>query len=168
MYTNNTTPEERLAQSGIELPTDVKASGTFELAIRRDDTLYLSGQIPRKGGSVMFEGKVGDEVALEDAKEAARICAVRLLAIIRNALGSLDDVERMLQVNVFVNSSPDFTDPTTVADGASAIFHEILGPRGKHTRTAVCVNQLPRGACVEINAVLASKRPSKSRRVGRA
>ena len=118
-------------------------------------TAYVSGQVPRIGSTVVVTGRVGAEVPLEEARHAARICAVRTLAILRQTLGSLDAVAQALRMTVYVQSATDFTQQSEVADAASALLHEVLGDAGRHTRTSVGVVQLPKNAAVELDLVVA-------------
>lgn len=149
------TTEARLKELGIDLPSGVAAAANYLPAVRCGDLLFLSGQTPRIGNAVAVVGQVGTEVSLEQAREGARICATRLLAVARDTLGSLDLVDQVVELVVYVHAGPQFTEPSAVADAASDVMMAVLGPRGRHARTAVCVSQLPKGAAVEIAALFA-------------
>ena len=115
--------------------------------------LHISGQLPFKDGALVT-GRVGDGVSLEDAQEAAKLCALMLVAQMKAALGTLGRVERIVKLGVFVNSTGDFTDQPKVANGASDLMVVLFGDAGKHARSAVGVPVLPLGAAVEIDAIV--------------
>jgi enamine deaminase RidA (YjgF/YER057c/UK114 family) len=146
---------ERLRSLGLALPAGVAAAANYVPAVRSADVLYLSGQIPRVGTAVAVTGCVGDEVSLSEARRAAQICALRLLSVASDVAGSLDDIEQVLELKVYVRSAPTFGDHSEVADAASDLLVAVLGDKGRHARTAVGVAQLPRNAAVEISAVMA-------------
>ena len=102
---------------------------------------------------MVLPGRVGEDVSLADAQTAAKISALRCLKLLSESLGSLDAVKGIARINVFVQSAADFTQQSEVANGASAILHEVLGDAGKHTRTSVGVYQLPKNAAVEIDLI---------------
>ena len=115
--------------------------------------LHISGQLPFKDGQLVT-GRVGDGVSLEDAQDAAKLCALMLVAQMKAALGTLARVERIVKLGVFVNSTGDFTDQPKVANGASDLMVALFGDAGKHARSAVGVPVLPLGAAVEIDAIV--------------
>jgi enamine deaminase RidA (YjgF/YER057c/UK114 family) len=115
--------------------------------------LHISGQLPFKDGQLVT-GRLGDGVSLEDGQEAAKLCALMLVAQMKAALGSLARVERIVKLGVFVNSTGDFTDQPKVANGASELMVALFGDAGKHARSAVGVPVLPLGAAVEIDAIV--------------
>lgn len=147
--------EERVQALGLELPAALAPGANYELAVLHAGVVHLSGQLPRVGDAIAVTGAVGAQTTLEEAQRAARICALRALAALRHTLGSLDRVERMLRLGVFVHSSPDFTRQSEVADGASNLLYEIFGSFGGHARTSVGVAQLPKNAAVEIELSVA-------------
>jgi enamine deaminase RidA (YjgF/YER057c/UK114 family) len=150
------TAEQNLHAAGVTLPVDVGAAANYEPYVRHGDTVYISGQIPRVGNTVSAVGKVGQELELHDAQEAARVCALRVLAVLRRAAGgSLDKVARALELTVYVNSSATFTDQSLVADAASELFIQVFGPIGRHARAAVGVAPLPKNAAIEIKGIFA-------------
>jgi enamine deaminase RidA (YjgF/YER057c/UK114 family) len=108
------------------------------------------------GDTVAVTGCVGTEVSLEQAREGARLCTLRALAVLRQALGTLDRVERILKLQVFVHSDADFAQHSNVADAASDLLVELFGPHGRAARTAVGVRQLPQRASVEIDLIVAA------------
>lgn len=153
------TAEDTLKAAGITLPADVSAAADYEPYVRHGDLVYVSGQIPRVAGTVTAVGRVGEDVFLPAAEQAARVCALRILAVLRRAAGgSLDRVARAIELTVYVNSAADFTDQSLVADAASALFVQVFGANGRHARAAVGVSQLPSNAAVEIKAIFALSR----------
>ena len=153
------TRDERFLAMAQELGFDIydenSVGGHYALLLRHDDELYLSGLVPRMNGKIQYPGRVGLELNLADAQEAASISAIRGLALIREAIGSLDNVKAVLRVTVYVKSTFDFVDLSEVANGASDVFTHVLGDAGKHTRTTVGVYQLPKNAPVEVDMIVA-------------
>lgn len=148
------TVEDRLAALGINLPTPAAPVAAYVPAVEAGGMLYVSGQLPFKDGHVVV-GRLGDDVNLEHGRDAARACGLMLIAQIKAALGSLDRVERIVKLNIFVNSDARFTDQPKVGDGASALMVEVFGEAGRHARAAVGVPALPLGAAVEVDAIVA-------------
>jgi enamine deaminase RidA (YjgF/YER057c/UK114 family) len=109
--------------------------------------------VPRVGDAVVATGRAGAEATLEQARLGARVCALRALALLRESLGGLERIERILQMGVHVQSAPGFFLQSEVADAASDVLHQVLGPSGGHARTSVGVCQLPKNAVVEIDMV---------------
>ncbi|WP_327049119.1 RidA family protein [Microbispora sp. NBC_01189] len=147
------TPEERLADLGIELPEVVPPLAAYVPAVRTGGHVYTSGQLPLVKGELSATGKVGAEVSPEEAKEQARICAVNALAAIRALVGDLSQVVRIVKVVGFVASAPGFTGQPQVVNGASELLGEVFGEAGVHARSAVGVAVLPLDAAVEVEVV---------------
>jgi enamine deaminase RidA (YjgF/YER057c/UK114 family) len=124
-------------------------------------TAYLSGQLPRVDGGLSSLGKVGAEVSVEQAQEAARICILQGLACLKQALDSLNAVERVLKLTGFVASAPGFNQQPVVIDAASKLLTDLFGENGRHARSAVGVAELPRNAPVEIEMILAVSPPEQ-------
>jgi enamine deaminase RidA (YjgF/YER057c/UK114 family) len=143
------TPEDRLAERGLELPALRRPAGNYRGWMRAGDLLHLSGQ-----GADGHTGRLGADVTVIQGYAAARACALNLLAQARDALGGLDAVTQVVQVRGFVACTPDFTEQPAVVDGASDLFAAVFGERGTHARTAIGVAALPRGFAVEVDAVL--------------
>jgi len=118
-------------------------------------TARTSGQLPRIDGKLTCTGTLGTDVTVAEGAEAARVCALNALSVLRAALGSLDRIERVLTVTGFVASAPGFHEQPAVVDGASAVLYEVFGEAGRHTRSAVGVAALPRGGAVEIEVTVA-------------
>jgi enamine deaminase RidA (YjgF/YER057c/UK114 family) len=119
--------------------------------------LHISGQISFAEDGRLIKGRLGEDIDLEAGIAAARRCGVMLLAQMKAALGSLDRVERIVKLGVFVNSTPAFTDQPKVANGASELMQEVFGVPGRHARSAVGVTVLPLGVAVEVDAIVAVK-----------
>jgi len=144
---------ERLKQLGIVLPIPAAPAANYVPFVLSGSTLYVSGQLPVKDG-VMIKGCLGKDVTVEQGQEAAKLCAVNILAQVNAALGGdLSRVKRCLKLGGFVASSPDFFDQPKVVNGASDLMVAALGDTGKHSRAAVGVAALPFGVAVEVDAV---------------
>ncbi len=120
-----------------------------------DNVARTSGQLPRIAGELTCTGTLGADVGVDAGAIAAEVCALNALAVLEQALGSLDRVERVLTVTGFVASTPDFHEQPAVIDGASRVLHAIFGDAGRHTRSAIGVAALPRGGAVEIEVTVA-------------
>jgi enamine deaminase RidA (YjgF/YER057c/UK114 family) len=147
--------QHRLAQLGLTLPEAAKPSFNYVPVTTHAGVAYVSGQLPKVDGEVRLFGKVGAQVSLEQARGEARICVLQALACLAAELGDLGRITRVLKVNGFVASAPGFNEQPKVIDAASDLLVEILGPAGRHARSAVGVDELPRNAAVEIEFVVA-------------
>jgi enamine deaminase RidA (YjgF/YER057c/UK114 family) len=146
--------EKKLEELGIELFLDIKPIGSYVPFVQTDNLIYVSGQGPSiKGKYVDYIGKVGSDISKEKAKEAAKITAVNLISILKNAVSDLDRVKRIVSVHGYVNSTPGFTEQPYVIDGASELLVEVFGDKGKHSRCAVSAPSLPLNICVEIELI---------------
>jgi len=148
--------DNRLAELGITLPEAAAPVAAYVPAVEINGLLHLSGQLPFLDGQLMT-GRCGEDQNEEFAQQAAERCGVMLLAQIKKALGSLDRVERIVRLGVFVSSSPHFTAQPKVANGASELMQKVFGDAGKHARSAVGVPVLPLNAIVEVDAIVAVK-----------
>ncbi|MBI1384418.1 MAG: RidA family protein [Rhizobiales bacterium] len=148
---------QRLAAKGIELPVGPRPVANYVPAILSGNLLFVSGQVPFVDGKIAVAGQLGAGVTVAEGQRAAEICAINILAQAKAALGDLERIEQALRLTGFVASVPDFTDQPAVVNGASNLLAEILGERGRHTRSAVGVVSLPLGAAVEIDAIFAVK-----------
>jgi enamine deaminase RidA (YjgF/YER057c/UK114 family) len=155
--------DERFIALAKELNYDIygenTAGGHYAPLVRHHDELHISGMVPRMNGKIQYPGRVGLELSLADAQAAASISAMRALALIVDAVGSLDKIKSLIRVTVYVKSTADFVDLSEVANGASDVFSHVLGDAGKHTRTTIGVYQLPKNAAVEVD-MIAALRPS--------
>jgi enamine deaminase RidA (YjgF/YER057c/UK114 family) len=147
-------PEKNLQELGLTLPQPPAAAGAYVPAVRTGNLLYLAGTLPMRDGKMVYAGKVGQEINLVQAAEAAQLCSLNALANAKAALGSLDAVVRVVMVNGFVNGIDGFSDSPKVLNGASEFLLKVFGDAGKHARAAVSVNGLPLGAAVEVQIVL--------------
>jgi enamine deaminase RidA (YjgF/YER057c/UK114 family) len=146
--------ETRLRDLGIELPGASGPVANYVPFVQYRDLLFIAGQLPRWEGEIRSVGALGRELSVEDGRQAARLCALNVLAHVRAALrGDLDRVRRCVRIAGFVTSAPGFSDHPRVLDGASELIVEVFGDAGWHARTAVGVSTLPLGASVEIEAI---------------
>ena len=149
------TPEDRLAHLGSPLPVAPSPVAIYVPAVRTGRYIYTSGQLPLVDGEMLHPGKVGDEVDLAQAQEAARRCALNALAAVRALLGDLSEVKRVVKVVGFVSSATHFTNQPQVVNGASELIGDAFGAEiGAHARSAVGVAVLPLNACVEVEIVV--------------
>ena len=147
--------EQRLLDAGVGLPPPARPGGAYVPAKRIGNLLFLSGQGPIRNGSPLIVGQVGGDVALEQGIEAARQAAINALAAIKAAVGSLDEVEEVVQVRGFVNSAPGFYLQPQVMNGASELLVVAFGERGRHVRCALGTSSLPHNIPVEIEMIVA-------------
>jgi enamine deaminase RidA (YjgF/YER057c/UK114 family) len=150
--------EEKAKELGVAFEGEIRAGANYEVAVENDGQIYVSGQIPRVDGKIVVTGAVGKDASLDDGRRAAAVCVLRALAVLRQSLGSLERVKKILRVTVFVRSAPDFAQQSEVADAASELLYSIFFPSGGHTRTSVGVYQLPKNAAVEIDLTAAIHR----------
>ncbi len=148
--------EDRLVALGIALPSPAAPVAAYVPTAEANGMLYVSGQVSFQNGQLMV-GRLGEDRDLAYGVQAARACGLMVLAQIKAALGSLDRVERVVKLNIFVNSDARFTDQPKVGNGASELMVEIFGEAGKHARAAIGVPTLPMGAAVEVDAIVALK-----------
>jgi enamine deaminase RidA (YjgF/YER057c/UK114 family) len=150
--------ERKLEALGYVLSKTLSAGAIYRPVVVDGTTVYVSGCVPFDGDkNLASKGKVPSQVPLEAAKKAAALCAANVLRVVRQELGSLDRVERVLRVTGYVNSDPDFTDQHLVINGASQLFVDVFGDAGWHARSAVGMASLPLGASVEVEAILRAK-----------
>ena len=147
------TAETRLAALGVVLPEPPAPAASYIPTLAVGELLFVSGQVSILGGE-KYVGKLGREHGVEEGQKAARISAINILAQLKVALGDLEKVKRIVKLTGFVNCTPDFTEAHRVMNGCSDFLIEVLGERGKHTRSAVGVATLPLGAAVEVEAIV--------------
>lgn len=147
--------EDGLRKLGLELPEAVPPAFQYVPVVVHGGLAWVSGQVPRSGNRILITGKVGAEVGIADAQAAARACVLQALAQLKETLGDLGRVERIVKVTGFVASAPGFTQQPQVIDAASELLGQLLGESGRHARSAVGVAELPRGVPVEIELVAA-------------
>ncbi|GAA1651263.1 RidA family protein [Georgenia ruanii] len=145
----------RLAELGLALPAVPAPAGAYVPALRQGGLVYTSGQLPFVDGALPMTGKVGGAVDAEQAKEAARTCALNAIAAAAEAAGGLDNIVQVVKVTGFVASEPSFTGQPGVINGASELLGEVFGDAGRHARSAVGVAALPLDSPVEVEIVVA-------------
>ena len=149
--------EAKVKELGLTLPEAPKPVAAYVPAVKVEEYVYTSGQIPFVNGELKFKGKLGKELTLEQGYEAAKVCALNCLAVIKGQIGSLDNIKQIVKVTGFVSSASGFNDQPKVINGASELLGEIFGEQGQHARAAVGVNELPVDAAVEVEMVVKVK-----------
>lgn len=143
------TPEERLAQLGLELPPAPMPLANYVPFTYAGDLIFTSGVVPMRDGKVI-QGRLGEDISVEDGIGAAQTAALSLLALLAVAVGRLERCTGLLLLTGYVRSAPEFARQSEIIDGASLLLTAVLGDQGRHARVAVGVAELPRGACVEL------------------
>ncbi|MDM5238860.1 hypothetical protein CN491_09530 [Bacillus cereus] len=143
------TPEDKLRELGIILPAIRPAVGNYVSCVKVGNLLFTAGQ-----GVDEYHGKLGKDISIDDGYKAARQSMLNLLSVVRNELGDLNKVKRVVKLLGFVNSTEDFINQPKVMNGASDVLVEIFGEKGKHARSAVGMAQLPNNTTIEIEMVL--------------
>ena len=146
--------EARLAELGLELPEAAAPVANYVAFVISGNQDWIAGQVPLWNGAVKYTGTTGDTVSMEDAVDAAKTCALNILAQAKAAIGDLDRITRIVKLNGFVNAVPGFTDQPKVINGASDLMADVFGDKGMHARSAVGVSGLPLGVPVEVDAVI--------------
>jgi enamine deaminase RidA (YjgF/YER057c/UK114 family) len=145
----------RLAELGLTLHGPHPPHDPLDSVVIHGGIARTSGQLPRIDGKLTCLGRLGDDVSVEEGREAAAVCALNALAVLEAALGSLDRIARVLTVTGYVSSAPDFHQQPAVIDGASRVLSDVFGEAGRHSRSAVGVAALPRDGAVEIEVTVA-------------
>ena len=146
--------DERLGELGIKIPEAAAPVANYVGYVRTGNLVFVSGQVPLRDGSFEYQGIVGDDISLEEATSAARLCAINIIAQLKAACdGDLDRVRRIVKLGGFVNAVAGFTDQPQVINGASDLMVEVFGEAGKHARAAVGSGSLPLNVSVEVDAV---------------
>lgn len=146
--------EERLKELGYELPAAPAPAGSYVPFTRVGNVLYVSGAICMQKGEMTHTGKVGKLRDLQYGQQAAAVCALNSLAVVKSAVGTLEAIKQIVMVNGFVNADEGFADSPAVINGASDLLVELLAERGKHARAAVAVSGLPKDTTVEIQMIV--------------
>ena len=149
-----TSPEARLDELGVELPKAPAPAGSYVPATRANNLVFTAGQLPFEEGELNFQGKVGDAIGVDRAREAARLCALNALAAAATQTDGLAGISRIIKVTGFVASAPGFNGQPQVLNGASEFLGEVFGEAGLHARSAVGVAELPMDAPVEVELVV--------------
>ncbi|KPK48637.1 MAG: LysR family transcriptional regulator [Planctomycetes bacterium SM23_25] len=151
------TPEQRLRDMGLELPPAPKPVGAYIPAVRTGNLVFVSGQLPMKGGALMATGHVGAEVSLEAAQGCARQAALNALAVVAAEAGGLANVARVVRLTGHVASAAGYTDQALVMNAASELVGACLGDAGRHSRAALGAAELPLGSPVELEMIVEVK-----------
>jgi enamine deaminase RidA (YjgF/YER057c/UK114 family) len=149
--------EDKIKELGYVLPEAPKPLAAYVPALKVDNLVFTSGQLPTESGVLKLKGKIGAAVSEEDGVHAAEICALNCLSVIKSVTGSLDKVEQVVKLTAFINSADYFTGQPKIANGASELLVKIFGDKGKHARSAVGVSELPLDAPVEIEMIVKIK-----------
>ena len=147
-------PSESLKKLKIELPNAPDPVGTYVAFKKTGKLIFISGQLPIDNDGNPIKGKIGKELSIEDGQEAAKFCAVNILAQAKKAVGgNLDKIKSCIKITGFVNSADNFIDQPKIINPASELISAVFGDNGKHARAAVSTNSLPLGVAVEIDAI---------------
>ena len=145
--------DAKLAELGIELPPAPKPAGVYSPMVQTSNLIYLSGHGPLKSDGTLMKGKVGTDLSQDEAKAAAKQTGLALLATMKDQLGSLDKIKRIVKVLGMVNATPDFTEHPSVINGCSELFVELWGEDGRAARSAVGMGSLPGNIPIEIEVI---------------
>jgi enamine deaminase RidA (YjgF/YER057c/UK114 family) len=142
--------EQRLLELDISLPEPPTPGGLYAPCVQTGPLLFVSGQLPMRDGRLVRQGKLGENVSIDEGADLARLCTINALAIVRQHLGSLDRVARVVRLAGYVASAPSFIEHPRVINGASQLLLDLFGEPGRHARIAVGMAELPLGAPVEV------------------
>jgi enamine deaminase RidA (YjgF/YER057c/UK114 family) len=149
--------EERLSELGYTLPEAPTPKGVYVTAMVVDGMVYTAGSSCFEEGKLKYQGKLGAELSIEEGYDAARLTMLNLLSVIKQQVGDLDRIEQVVKVTGYVASAPGFGMQPAVLNGASELLGELLGDRGRHTRSTMGVNELPMDSPVEIEMIVKLK-----------
>ena len=147
-------PEDHLRRLGLSLPDPPKPVGAYVPAVRSGPFLFVSGMIPMISGEVIYKGRIGEALSLEQGQEAARLALLNALSVIREALGGLDRIGRIVRLTGYVSSASGFTQQAQVLNAASGLLVEVFGETGRHARSAIGAAVLPLDAAVELELIV--------------
>jgi enamine deaminase RidA (YjgF/YER057c/UK114 family) len=145
--------DARLAELKIELPKAAAPVANYVPVVISGKNAFTSGQVTVFNGEFRYIGKLGKEYSVAEGQQAARLCGLNVISQLKNAIGDLDKVKRVVKLTVFINSMDDFTEQPKVANGVSDLMVEVFGDAGKHARSAIGVNVLPLNVAVEVEAI---------------
>ena len=148
------TAEQRLKDLGLALPPPQMPVANYVRAVRTGTLVFLAGHLPVEHGKIVYQGKLGRDMDVETGYRAARLVMLNCLASLKEAIGDLDRVQRIVKLLGMVNSAPDFTEQPQVMNGASDLLVQVFGERGRHARSAVGMAGLPSGVAVEIEMIV--------------
>ncbi len=144
-------PEERLAELGITLPPPPSAVGAYDPWVRTGNLVLTSGQIPWLDGELAYTGRLGDELTVDDGYQAARLCAINAIAQLKAAAGELSRIKWIVRLDGFVHSASGFQSQAHVLNGASELLNDVFGAKGRHTRVALGISEMPLNAAVQLS-----------------
>jgi enamine deaminase RidA (YjgF/YER057c/UK114 family) len=150
-------PENKLKELGVELPSPPDPVANYVNGVRSGNLIFLAGKGPKKPNGTEITGKLGAGVSIETGYEAARLAAINQLAVLKQMLGNLNRVTRVVKVLSMVNSDPNFIDQPKVINGFSDLIVDVFGQRGLHARSAVGMASLPREQAVEVEMIVEVK-----------
>ena len=145
--------EEKLSELGIKIPDVPTPLGSYKPASITGNLIFISGQLPLSEGRLLFEGKLGGDVTVEQGMQAARASSINALAAMSKELGGLDRIKKIIKVTGYIASAPGFHGQANVLNGASDLFFQVFGESGRHARAAVGVAELPMNAPVEVELI---------------
>jgi enamine deaminase RidA (YjgF/YER057c/UK114 family) len=151
------TPEQKLNKLGIQLPKIPESLGSYVDMVRVGNLVFLSGKGPLQTDGKYITGKIGGNLTTEEGYQAAKLTAINQLAILKQAIGSLDKIKRIVKVNGYVNTADSFTEQSKVMNGFSDLLIEVFGEQGRHARTSVGVFTLPQNMAVEAEMIVEMK-----------
>lgn len=146
--------DERLKELGIELPEAPKPAAVYIPTQQTGNLVYTSGQDCKADGELLYKGKLGKELTIEQGQKAARQTAINCLSVLKARIGDLDKISKIVKVLSFVNSAPGFVEQPYVVNGASELLEEVFGEKGKHARSAISSNELPFNTTVETEMIV--------------
>lgn len=146
--------EQNLKTLGVDLPEAAAPAANYIPYLVSGNMLYISGQITMGPNGIEHQARLGENYSIEQGQDAAKLCAINILAQAKAALGDIERIQRLVKITGFVNSTPDFGDQPAVINGASDFLVAALGERGRHTRSAVGVSNLPFGVATEVEAII--------------
>ena len=150
--------DENIKNLGLNIPDLPKALANYVPYKIIGKTIYISGQAPVQNGELIYKGKVGSDISIEEGIEAAKLCVINIIAALKTGLeGDWDKLDNFVKLTGFVNCQDNFTDQPKIINGASDMLVEIFGDQGRHARVAVGSNALPLGIAVEIDAIVQLK-----------
>ncbi len=150
--------DENIKNLGLNIPDLPKALANYVPYKKIGKTIYISGQAPVQNGELIYKGKVGSDISIEEGIEAAKLCVINIIAALKTGLeGDWDKLDSFVKLTGFVNCQDNFTDQPKIINGASDMLVEIFGDKGRHARVAVGSNALPLGIAVEIDAIVQLK-----------
>lgn len=149
--------ENRLKELNIELPLLPEPAAIYVPAVMSGEFIFVSGQTPKDGVKLVYKGKLGRDLTTAEGYEAAKLCVLRSISAIKDIVIDLDRIEKIVKLTGFVNSCDEFTEQSTVINGASELLEKIFGEVGKHARSSIGVNALPGNASVEIELIVKIK-----------